>query len=139
MPTDPIPVLTLLAKLYEEQSQLAWNDGQDKAADFYAGGCAALRAAMLIIIPTSSATKPRVTRKGAVVGVQAGDPNPAHPPLAPPPPIPPAPPAVRKRNGQFGCPECSMAYNTQQHLGLHRKKTHGVPSLRDRAAMRNGR
>lgn len=30
------------------------------------------------------------------------------------------------------CPECGVTYERPQHLGLHRKNKHGVPSARER-------
>lgn len=53
------------------------------------------------------------------------------------------PPAKKKRqpekmaeplideHGQLKCPECGKGYMLPQHLGMHRKRAHDVPSKRD--------
>lgn len=37
-----------------------------------------------------------------------------------------------RTKGGYRCPECKETYERPQHLGLHRKRYHGVPSARER-------
>lgn len=41
------------------------------------------------------------------------------------------PPPALGTNGRLACPECGKNYELPQHLGMHRKREHGVASQRD--------
>lgn len=122
-----ISMLTLLAKMYEEQSQSARGDGEQTYADFYAGAASACRVALLMLVPTDVAPKKNskgVEKADRAIAAKMGDASKrVTPATAYPDPI--------ELQDGWGCPECGAEYDWPQHLGMHRKRVHGVPSKRD--------
>lgn len=135
--TDPIPTLTLLAKLYRDQALAAWTAGDDETAKFYDGAASGVRVALQILVPMISENP---NSQGSGKAGRSKQPSRTDPPLEEATPDPPPaviPPVKIDRYGTYPCPECGVKYERSQHVGLHRKKEHGIPSLRDRGLNHN--
>jgi hypothetical protein len=126
---DPIPTLTLLARLYEDQALAAWTDGHDDDGRFYDGAASAVRVALHILVPMPGGPrKPKTAARASPVAVPVE--IPVERGGTKKPPMPQF--QVKTRKGvQYACPECGATYKLPQHLGAHRKREHGVPSQRD--------
>lgn len=119
--TDPVPTLTLLAKLYDDQA-----DADPDHAAYFTGAANGLRVALQILVPMNGTGG---KGKRGMGGGKAGTPPPGF--STPPPPTPADYPLPIKTRAGYRCPECDAIYKLPQHMGAHRKREHGVPSQRD--------
>lgn len=113
---DPVQVLTLLAKMYDEQAV------DEENAAYYQGAASACRVALQILVPMNGTKGSRTRAVTKAVKAARGSGKTA---------APEATAAAPGPGEGYVCPECGREYRLPQHLGMHRKRSHGVPSMRD--------